>query len=133
MFGGGLSQRTRLKNTDVDGLYKKLSTKFQLPEGEAIHYDLFKHGEDGELYYRGLRKSLTYDNGKLRMVDVLESTLGKNRLCSLGFEVPNRPTAKQAAVLNKAHEEMHSTSDIARADDIELQEIVRATSKAWRI
>ena len=91
---------------------------------------MFKHGEDGELYYRGLRKSLTYDNGKLRTVDALESTLGKNRLRSLGFEVPNGPTAKQAAVLNIAHEEMHSTSDVARADDIELQEIVRATSRS---
>ena len=37
--------------------------------------------------------------------------------------MPRGPTPCQAIAMNKAEDEMHSTSDIANADDIELQEI----------
>ena len=55
--------------------------------------------------------------------------LGKNRLPRLGFNIPvGRITARQAVMLNKATEELPSESDITRADDIELQEIVEKAS-----
>ena len=115
---GGESQRTKLMKDYVRDLYKKLSENVgETPE--LFHYDYFKL-EDGELYYRGNRKPLT---------TVLADILGKNRLRRLGFNVPvGRITARQAVMLNKAAEELPSESDITKADDIELQEIVKKAS-----
>ena len=56
---------------------------------------------------------------------MLADILGKNRLRRLGFNIPmGKVTAWQAVMLNKAAEELPSESDITKADDIELQEIV---------
>ena len=61
----------------------------------------------------------------LKSVGMLADILGKNRLCRLGFNIPvGLLTARQAVMLNKATEELPSESDITKADDIELQEIV---------
>ena len=82
----------------------------------------------GELYYIGSRKPLTTER-KLKSVGMLADILDKNRLCRLGFNIPmGRITARQAVMLNKAAEELPSESDITRADDIELQEIVEKSS-----
>ena len=55
--------------------------------------------------------------------------LGKNRLRRLGFNIPvGCIAAWQAIMLNKAAEELPSESDITKADDIELQEIVEKAS-----
>ena len=35
-----------------------------------------------------------------------------------------KPTPQQSVILNKSKEELPSTSDVAKADDIELQEIM---------
>ena len=123
---GGESQRTKLMKDYVRDLYKRLSENIgETPE--LFHYDYFKL-EDGELYYRGSRKPLTTE-GKLKSVGMLADILGKNRLCRLGFNIPvGRITARQAVMLNKAAEELPSESDITKADDIELQEIVEKTS-----
>ena len=60
---------------------------------------------------------------------MLADTLGKYRLRRLGFNIPvGRITARQAVMLNKAAEELLSESDITRADDIELQQIVGKAS-----
>ena len=106
----------------VRDLYKKLSENVgETPE--LFHYDYFKL-EDGELYYRGSRKPLTTE-GKLKSVGVLADILGQNRLRRLGFSIPvGKVTARQAVMLNKVAEELPSESDITKADDIKLQEIV---------
>ena len=106
----------------VRDLYKKLSENIgETPE--LFHCDYFKL-KDGELYYRGSRKPLTIE-GKLKSVGMLADILGKNRLRRLGFNIPvGKVTARQAVMLNKAAEELLSESDITKADDIELQEIV---------
>ena len=53
--------------------------------------------------------------------------LGKNRLRRLGFNIPvGKVTARKAVMLNKAAEELPSESDITKADDIQLQEIVKS-------
>ena len=110
----------------VRDLYKRLSENID-ETPELFHYDYFKL-EDGELYYRGSRKPLTTE-GKLKSVGMLADILGKNRLCRLVFNIPvGRITARQAVMLNKAAEKLSSESDITRADDIELQEIVEKTS-----
>ena len=57
--------------------------------------------------------------------------MGKNRLCNLGFDIPRgKVTAQQAVLLNRVEEELPSTSDVANADDIELQEITENASRS---
>ena len=118
---GGESQRTKLMKDYVRDLYKRLSENIgETPE--LLHYDYFKL-ESGELYYRGSRKPLT-TKGVLKSVGMIADILGKNRLHRLGFNIPVGPlTARQAVMLNKAAEELHSESDITKVDDIELQGI----------
>ena len=122
----GESQRTKLMKDYVKDLYKKLSENIgETPE--LFHYDYFKL-EDGELYYRGSRKPLM-TKGVLKSVGMIADILGKNRLRRLGFNIPvGRITAWQAVMLNKAAEELPSESDITKANDIELQEIVEKAS-----
>ena len=53
--------------------------------------------------------------------------LGKEGLCDLDFNVPKgKVTSQQAAMLNKVEEEIPSLSEITKADEIELQEIVKS-------
>ena len=60
---------------------------------------------------------------------MLADILGKNRLRRLGFNIPvGKLTARQAVMLNKAAEELPSLSEIAKADDTELQEIAEKAS-----
>ena len=105
----------------VRDLYKKISENVgETPE--LFHYDYFKL-KGGELYYIGSRKPLM-TKSVLKPVGMLADILGKNRLRRLGFNIPvGRITARQDVMLNKAAEELHSESDITKADDIDLQEI----------
>ena len=74
---------------------------------------------------------LTNRVGKLRLAGVIAEILGKNRLRDLGFDIPKgKLTARQAAMLNRAEEELPSESDITKADDIELEEIMENASKS---
>ena len=123
---GGESQRTKLMKDYVRDLYKRLSENIgETPE--LFHYDYFKL-EGRELYYIGSRKPLTTE-GKLKSVEMIADILGKNRLRRLGFNIPvGKLTARQAIMLNRAAEELPSESDITKASDIELQEIVEKAS-----
>ena len=113
----------------VKDLYKKLSENIgETPE--EFHFNYFKL-EDRELYYRGRNKPLTYGEGKLKSVGEITDILGKNRLRNLGFDIPKgKLTAWQAVMMKKVKEELPSTSDITKADDIELKEIMENTSKS---
>ena len=123
---GGESQRTKLMKDYVKDLYKKLSENIgETPE--LFHYDYFKL-EDRELYYIGSRKPLM-TKGVLKPIGMLADILGKNGLCRLGFNIPvGHITARKAVMLNKAAEELPSESNINKANDIELQEIVEKAS-----
>ena len=112
----------------VKDLYQKLSENMN-QTSEAFHFDYCKL-EDGELYYRGRKKPLTTE-GELRSVGEIAEILGKNRLRNLGFHIPKgKLTAQQAVTLNRVKEELPSTFDTAKADDIELQEITENASKS---
>ena len=64
----------------------------------------------------------------LKSVGMLADIFEK-RLRNLGFDIPRgNVTARQAVMLNKAAEELVSESDITKADDTELQEIVEKAS-----
>ena len=122
----GESQRTKLMKDYVRDLYQKISENIS-ETPEEFHYDYFKL-ENGELYYRGKRKPLT-TKGALKSVGMLVDIVGKGGLRNLGFHIPRgKVTARQAVMRNKAAEELPSESDITRADDIELQEIVEKAS-----
>ena len=55
----------------------------------------------------------------------------KGGLRNLGFDIPRgKVTARQAVMLNKAQEQLPSASDVDKADDIELQEIVKNASRS---
>ena len=54
--------------------------------------------------------------------------LGKEGLRDLDFNIPkDEVTSRQAVLLNKAEEELPSSSEIAKADTIELEKIARST------
>ena len=116
------SQRTKLMKDYVRDLYKKLSENIG-ETSEEFHYNYLKL-ENGELYYRGKRKPLT-TKGVLKSVGMLADILGKGGLLNVGFDILRKKvTTRQAVMLNKAAEESPLESDIIKADDIELQEIV---------
>ena len=69
--------------------------------------------------------------GKLKSVGVIVETLGKEGLCELGFDIPRgKLTARQAEMLNRVEEELPSASDVAKADDTELQEITENAERS---
>ena len=112
----------------VKDLYEKISENIgEAPE--AFQFDYFKLG-GGELYYIGKRTSLMTE-GELKSVGIMADILGKNRLRNLGFDITKgKVTTREAVMLNKVKEELPSESDITKADDIELQEIIESASKS---
>lgn len=118
---GGLSQNTRVLQEIVEGLYDRLSERFQ-PKPEVLYTDLFEI-RDGELYYKDDNRPLT-NNGRLRATGTISDILGKRRLRNLGFDIPKgKITARQAAKLNKIQEGFPSTSKIETATVEELETI----------
>ena len=90
---------------------------------EAFHFDDVKI-KDGKLYYRNKITPLTNKQYRLRLVGVIEGKLAKEGLQDLGFDIPRgKVMARQAIMLNRVDEELPSASNVAKADDIELQEI----------
>ena len=71
------------------------------------------------------------EEGELKTIGTIAEILGKNRLHKLDFKIPkDEITARQATTLNRVKEELPSASDVAKADDIELQEITENTAKS---
>ena len=69
--------------------------------------------------------------GGLKPYKTLIRILGKNRIYNLGFDISEWSLSrKQAIALNKAQEELPSASDVDKAGDIELQEIVENASRS---
>ena len=58
--------------------------------------------------------------------------MGKEGLCNLGFDIPvdGEVTSQQAIMLNRVKEELPSASDVAKADNIELEEITRNAARS---
>ena len=53
--------------------------------------------------------------------------MGKKGLRELGFDIPTgKVTYRQVVMLNRVEEKLPSASDVAKADDIELQEIAKS-------
>ena len=87
---------------------------------------LFILGEDGRLYYKG--KPLMNRNGELKTIGIIADTLGIGGLREMGYNI-SKTNLKPWFVLDlmEKQAELPSSSEIASADEIELEEIVKST------
>ena len=115
----------------VERLYQKL-TEITHQTPEAFHFNDLEL-RDGELYYKGKSMSLMTGGEKLRSVLIIAKILGMEGLHKLGFGIPiGKLIAQQAVMLNRVEEELPSMSDMAKADDIELQEITENAVRSMK-
>ena len=87
---------------------------------------LFEIDKDGRLYYRG--KPLMNRNGELKTTGVIADTLGIKGLREMGYNI-TKTNLKPRFVLDllEKQAELPSSSEMAKADTIELEEIAKST------
>ena len=87
---------------------------------------LFELDKDGRLYYKG--KPLMNRNGELKTTGVIADTLGIRGLREMGYHI-TKTNLKPRFVLDllEKQAELPSSSEIAKADTIELEEIAKST------
>ena len=87
---------------------------------------LFKIDKDGRLYYRG--KPLMNRNGELKAIGIIADTLGIRGLREMGYNIA-KTNLKPRFVLDLLEKQakLPSSSEIAKADEIELEEIAKST------
>ena len=87
---------------------------------------LFEIDKDRRLYYK--RKPLMNRNGELKTIGVIADTLVIRGLREMGYNI-TKTNLKPRFVLDllEKQAELHSSSEIAKADDIELEEIAKST------
>ena len=88
---------------------------------------LFEIDKDGRLYYK--EKPLMNRNGELKTIGVIADTLGIRGLREMGYNI-TKTNLKPRFVLDvlEKEAELPSSSEIAKADDIELKEISEKAS-----
>ena len=88
---------------------------------------LFELDKDGRLYYKG--KHLMNRNGELKTIGVIADTLGIRGLREMGYNIA-KANLKPRFVLDLLEKQakLPSSSEIAKADDIELEEIAEKAS-----
>ena len=88
---------------------------------------LFEIDKDGRLYYKG--KPLMNRNGELKTIGVIADTLGIRGLREMGYNITKTNLKPRFALdLLEKQTELPSSSEIAKADDIELEEIAEKAS-----
>ena len=87
---------------------------------------LFEVDKDGRLYYKG--KPLMNRNGELKTIGVMADTLGIRGLREMGYNI-TKTNLKPRFVLDllEKQAELPSSSEIAKADTIDLEEIAKST------
>ena len=137
-MGGGRStwepereQETSFRGTSVlhkeyvvGEIYEQIGNKMH--QRLKPNLSLFKLGRDGRLYYKG--KPLMNRNGELKTVGVIADTLGIRGLPDMGYNI-TKTNLKPRFVLDLLEKQagLPSSSEIAKADEIELEEIVKST------
>ena len=88
---------------------------------------LFELDKDGRLYYKG--KPLMNRNGELKTIGVIADTLGIRGLREMGYNI-TKTNLKPRFVLDLLEKQakLPSSSEIAKADDIGLEEIAEKAS-----
>ena len=88
---------------------------------------LFEIDKDERLYYKG--KPLMNRNGGLKTIGVIADTLGIRGLREMGYNIAKTNLKPQFVLdLLETQAELPSSSEIAKADDIELEEIAEKAS-----
>ena len=87
---------------------------------------LFELDKDGTLYYKG--KPLMNRNGELKTIGIIADTLGIRGLREMGYNI-TKTNLKPRFLLDllEKQAELPSSSEIAKADAIELEEIAKIT------
>ena len=119
-FGGEIHGSVLHKEYLVGEIYELIGNKTH--QKLEPNLSLFKLGEDGRLYYKG--KPLMNRNGELKVVGVIANTLCIKGLLEMGYNI-TKTHLKPRFVLD-LKEKTPSSSDIAKADEIQLQEIVKS-------
>ena len=88
---------------------------------------LFELDKDGRLYYKG--KPLMNRNGELKTIGIIADTLGIRGLREMSYNM-TKTNLKPRFVLDllEKQTELPSSSEIAKADDIELEEMAEKAS-----
>ena len=88
---------------------------------------LFEIDKDGRSYYKG--KPLMNRNGELKTIGIIAHTLGIRGLREMGYNIA-KTNLKPRFVLDLLEKQakLPSSSEIAKADDIELEEIAEKAS-----
>ena len=107
----------------VGKIYELISNKTH--QRLEPNLSLFKLGKDGMLYYRG--KPLMNRNGMLKTVGIIADTLGIKGLQEMGYNI-TKTNLKPRFVLDLMEKQakLPSSSELAEADEIELEEIVKS-------
>ena len=108
----------------VGEIYKLISNKTHQKLEPKLR--LFKLDKDGRLYNKG--KPLMNRNGELKTIGFIADTLGIRGLREMGYNI-TKTNLKPRFVsdLLEKQAELPSSSEIANADEIELEEIAKST------
>ena len=96
---------------------------------DDFHFDKFELRNDQLYCKENDGKPLMTKKGELRTVKKLVKIFGVKGLCDLGYNVPEVQSALDFIKMKKAKEKLPSASDITKADDIELIELSRESSR----
>ena len=122
-----LSRREILhKEYLVGEIYEQIGNKTH--QRLEPNLSLFKLDKDGKLYYKG--KPLMNRNGELKTigVNIIADTLGIRRLREMGYNITKTNLKPQFVLdLLEKQAKLPSSSEIAKADTIELEEIAKST------
>ena len=104
----------------ASGYYEQMHQKLE------PNLRLFEIDKDGRLYYRG--KPLMNRNGELKTIGVIADTLGIRGLREMDYNI-TKTNLKPRFVLDLLEKQakLPSSSEIAKADTIELEEIAKST------
>ena len=87
---------------------------------------LFEIDKDGRLYYKG--KPLINRNGELKTIGIIADTLGIRGLREMGYNMAKTNLKPRFVLyLLEKQAKLPSSSEIAKADGIELEEIAKST------
>ena len=122
---GGRSRTSILhKEYLVGKIYELIANKMH--QRLEPNLSLFILGEDGRLYYKG--KPLMNRNGELKAIGAIADTLGIEGLREMGYNISKTNLKPQFVLdLMEKQTELPSSSEIAGADEIELEEIAKST------
>ena len=96
---------------------------------DDFHFNKLELRNDQLYYKENDGKILMTEKGELRTVKELVKILGIKGLRDLGYNVPEGQSTRDFIKIKKAKEKLPSASDITKADDIELIELSRESSR----